>query len=294
MFATRRPSSRIDVCDYNTLLYGDYDANVNFTRNYLLSQSPPPMSYRDLRSVMSNISPSNLMIVSESPTPSQIRIKTTTGKIHRKSHSRKKQKHPPIDVYRTLPQSESRCSAFGERDITNDDMMLLAKSFVIEHPSPAPTSGFFHPQNLPNIQKQRTKTGKSSSKSTQSSSSATRTESSGQSGPKIVDLQLKESIIERQPRPARPLYTSSLTRIPPIRYSPPTPPQMMHRTSPVDHQYEEEEENCQITVTITTTTSRAKDSLPVPEVPSFSEVPSLPEVPLRRQLHVYIPQIVSC
>lgn len=288
MFATRRPTSRIDVCDYNTLLYRDSDANVNFTRNYLLSQSPPPMSYRDLRSVMSNINPSNLLIVSETPTPSQIRIKTSTDKTHRKSHSRKKQKRPPIDVYRTLPQPESRCSGFGERDITNDDMMLLAKSFVIEHPTPAPTSGFFHPQNLPNIQKQRAKTGKSSSKSTQSSSSASRTESNGQSGPKIVDLELKESIKERKSRPPRPLYTSSSTRIPPIRYSPPTPPQMMHRTSPVDLQYEEEERNCQITVTITTTTSRAKDSFHVPEVPS------LPEVPLRRQLHVYIPQTVSC
>lgn len=288
MFVARRPTSRIDVGDYNTVLYRDNDANVNSARNYLLSQSPPPMSYRDLRSVMSNISPSNVLIVAETSTPTQIRVQTSPNKTRRRSHSRKKQKRQPVDVYRTLPQPESRCSIAGERDINNDGMMLLAKSFVVEHPTPAPSSGFFYPQNLPNIQKQRAKTGKSSSKSTQSSSSGSRNDTNGQPGPKIIDLELKESIREKKTWQTRPLYTSSSTRIPPIRYSPPTPPQMMHRTSPIDLQYEEEDDNCRITVTITSTTGKAKDSLPI------SEVPSLPEVPTRRQLHVYIPQIISC
>ena len=278
MFATRRPTSRIDVCDYNTLLYRDYDANINFTRNYLLSPSPPPMTYRDLRSVMSNITPSNVVIVSETSNPSQIRIKTSSNKIHRKHSPRKKPKRPPIDVYRTLPRADSRVSVLGERDITNEELKLLASSFVIDHPSPAPTSGFFHPQNLPNIQKQRARTARSPSKSTQSSCSVVRSESTGQSGPKILDLQLKENSNRSKPNLPKPPPS---TRIQSIRYSPPSPPQLMHRTTPVDVQYDEEDNDHhdhRITITITP----VKNSSPIPEVPT------------RRQLHVYIPQIISC
>lgn len=287
MFVTRRPSSRLDVSDYNTLLYRDYDANINFTKNYLLCRSPPPMTFRDLRSVMSNITPSNVVIVSETSTPSQIRIKTSSNKNHRKHSSRKKQKRPPVDVYRTLPRAESRGSVLGERDISNEELMLLATSFVIDHPTPAPTSGFFYPQNLPNIQKQRARTARSPSKSTHSSCSLVRSESTGQSGPKIVDLQLKENINRAKPHLPKPPPSSSATRIQSMRHTPPSPPQLIHRTTPVDIQYEDEEivaENPQITVTITT----AKEPSPLPEIPS------LPEVAPRRQLHVYIPQIISC
>ncbi len=279
MFTTRRSTSRIDVCNYNTVLYRDYDANVNFTKNYFLSQSPPPMTYRDLRSVMSNMTPSNVVILSEPPNSSQT-LNKTPPVLHRRRHStRKKHKRQTIDVYRTLPRTESRCSLVGEREITNDEMMLLASSFVIDRVSPSPTNGYFHPQNLPNIQKNRIKTGNNQTKPKYLSSPSLRIEHVGHTVPPTAfDIQIKDNINRMATAsPTKLSYQSPpASRIQHMRHIQPSPPQLIHRTTPIDVQYEED--NSQIATTTITTT----------------ESSTLPEQPIRKQLHVYMPQIVYC
>ncbi|CAF5129052.1 unnamed protein product, partial [Rotaria socialis] len=76
----------------------------------------------------------------------------TTSENRRKSAHRKKHKRHGVDVYRSLVRTDSRCSASPDRDIANDEMIILANSFIIDHMTATPISGFFHPQNLPNIQ----------------------------------------------------------------------------------------------------------------------------------------------
>src|SRR5438067_1771203 len=101
MFTTRRPTSHIDVYNYNTLLYRDYDANIDFTKNYFLSPTPPPMTYRDLRTVMSNTIPTNVVVLPDSLNPSsQTLIKNSPLQNHRKHSFKKKHKQENIDVYR--------------------------------------------------------------------------------------------------------------------------------------------------------------------------------------------------
>jgi hypothetical protein len=293
MFTTRRSTSRIDVCNYNTLLYRDYDANVNFTKNYFLSQSPPPpMTYRDLRSVMSNIRPSNVVILSEPSNP----LTKSPPVLHcRKHSSKKKHKHQNIDIYRTLPRSESRCSIVGEREITNDEMMLLASSFVIDHVSPSPTNGFFHPQNLPNIQKHRIKTVNNQTRSNYTSSPSLRIEHVGPTRSTSFEIQNKDNMNRRRitSQSKSTIYPSPVTSrirctqlIPPEsihRTTPLIPPESMHRTTPVDVQYDED--NSQVATTVTTTITTTTTT-------TDSSTPS--EGPIRKQLHVYMPQIISC
>jgi hypothetical protein len=338
MFTTRRPPSRLDVCNYNTLLYRDYDTNINFTKNYLLSQSPPPMSYRNLRSVMSTVVPSSLVTLPDSIDLSQTSIKSSPKVKHRKRPSRRKHERKGVDVYRTLARTESRCSALGERDITNDEMMFLANSFIVDHVSPSPTSGFFHPKNLPNIQKHRTnnnnstnRIGTSHIKSYYSSSPMLRTQHSGQNiRPTPVDIQYED--YNNNNRIGTSHKKSSYPSSPPSRiqhteYIQPTPPELIHRTTPVDIQYEEDSHGSnRIEISQTQSSYPFSPSLrlqhvghirPTPSQPMHRTTPadiqyeddnsrmtitttttmnssSMPEIRTRKQLHVYMPQILSC
>jgi hypothetical protein len=158
-------------------------------------------------------------------------------------------------------------------------MMLLANSFVIDHISPSPTSGFFHPQNLPNIQKQRinndiNRIGSSNTKSTYSLSSSLRIQhvqhAQSTPSPQLINRPTPPEIIYRT--------TTSLAihRSTPLHLvQQPKPPEAIHRTTPVDIEYEES--NNQMTITTTSMIS-----------------PPIPERRTRKELHVYMPQIISC
>ncbi len=287
MSTARRPTSRIDVCNYNSLLYRDYDSNINPRKNYLLSPSPPPMTYRDLRSVMSNIRSSNVVIVPISLNSPQTLTNNSPVPNRRKHTSRKRHKHQPVDVYRTLVRAESRSSALPERDITNDEMMLLANSFITDHIPPLPTSGFFHPQNLPNVQRNRNnnnnnRTEHIRAKSSYSPSPSLRIQHVGHMRPTPVGLQYEDNNNNNRLLTSyiKVRYSSSPSlRTQPARNIQPTPPQLIHRTTPVDIQYEENNSHTLITTTTTTTTMNSS---------------SIPETQARKQLHVYMPQILSC
>ncbi|CAF2326568.1 unnamed protein product [Rotaria sp. Silwood2] len=250
MLTTRRPASRIDIYDNKTLLRHEYDTHINLTKTNLYSPSPPPMSYRDLRSLMLNktSSSSNVVIIPESWNSTQKLVKDSSNEITsespRKSAHRKKHKRQGVDVYRSLVRTDSRCSASSERDITNDEMRFLANSFIVDHITATPTSGFFHPQNLPNIQRHRTihtngRIGSSYTKSSYISSPSLCIQHFGR----------KRS----------------------------TTPQQTHRSSPIDVKHETTNSNMTITTTTTTTISSP-----------------IHEPQTRKQLHVYMPHIVSC
>jgi hypothetical protein len=246
MFSARRSTNCVEGFNLNAVLYRDHDTNINLIRNYLRSPSPPPMTYRDLRSVMSAKIPSNIVILPQSLNSSQ--KSTDTVRLHerRKSAHRKNHKRTGIDVYRSLMRPVSRGTILPEREITNNEIILLANSFVIDHRSPTPTNGFFSPQTLPNIQKQRinnnNRIGSEKTHSSYSSSSS----------------------------------SSSPLRIEHVRHMRPISRQIEHPTTIVDIQYKENNNNMTI---ITETTMIPSD---------------LPGKQTRKQLHVYMPQIVSC
>jgi hypothetical protein len=277
MFTQRRSPSRIDVYNYNTLLYHDFDSSINYTKSFLFSQSPPPMTYRDLRSVMSNVRSSNIVILPETLNSSETLTKNSPQQIRRKNLSRKKHKRQSVNIYRTLPRSESRCSVLSEhRNITNDEMMQLHNAFVIDHITPSPTSGFFHPQNLPNIQKHRINNNRSGNSQTKSPSLRIRCIRHTKLTPADIQYEDNGSRISLN----KSSYSSSSSlRLHQTSYTRPTPPQSIHPTTPVDDvQYEEK--NSQTTLTTTT---------------AITEIsPPIPKAQTRKQLHVYMPQTLSC
>jgi hypothetical protein len=208
---TQRPPTRVDACDFNALLSRNYNVTIN-TRNYLLSQSPLPMSYRDLRLVMAHNIPSNIVIFPKGLSTSSSRtLAYSKTQQERKSRHRKKHKNTGVDVYRSLIQSDSRCSILSERDTSNDDMNVLMNSLTADHISPLPTYGFFRPQNLPKIQKYHTHSNNNN--------------------------QISSGKKKKSYTPS----SSSLMR--------PTPPEMFHRTTPTD-QYNEESNGEVITTTM--------------------------------------------
>ncbi len=281
MLTARRPTSRINIFNYNPLLYPDYDANINSTENYFLFQSPRPMTYRDLRTVVSNIKSSNLVILPESLKSSQELPRNSPIQNRRKNSSRKKQKHQGVNVYRSLSRADSRCSVLSERDITNDEIMFLSNSFLIDHGSPSATSGFFHPQNLPNLQKHRINNNNNNNrieniqnKLRYTSSPSLLIQHVEHIRPTPVDIQCEYNNYNNNNGIRTSLRrTSSSLRMQHVGHTQPTPPQLVHRTSPVDVQYEDD--NSEITPTTTISLSTSK-------------------TPTRRQLHVYMPQILSC
>ena len=164
MVTTRRSASRVDLHDFKALLFRDPDTTYTMTENVLPVQSPPPMTYRDLRLVMSKKLSSNIVVLprtfpaaaaGSSSSVLTTSTKPTVREERRKVTHRKKSRRPGIDVYRSLYRAESPLSTLSKREITNDEIVLFANSFAIDHQSSSPTSGFFHPQNLPNIQKHR-------------------------------------------------------------------------------------------------------------------------------------------
>jgi hypothetical protein len=158
----RRSPTLVNVCDFNTLYLRQRNANLN-TKNYLSSKSPmPPISSRNLRLVVTNGIPSNILILPKTSSSSQNSLLQQREK---KEH-KKSQKSTGVDVYRSLPRSVTHCSANSERDITNDDMTSFKNSFTIDRISPLSSTGFFRTNNLPKISKQHTNSNENS-KSTQ-------------------------------------------------------------------------------------------------------------------------------
>jgi hypothetical protein len=229
---TRRSPSLVDVCDFNTLHLREHNASIN-TKNYLLTQSPQPMSYRDLRLVVTNRIPSNIVILPKSSC--SIGSSTDTLILPRRKKERKK---PPkqigFDVYRSLVRSISHCSIACERDIPNDEINRLTNLFTVDRISLLPSTGFFRPHNLPKIQTPHTK-------STHKQRSNNKTKTNSKSFPSSN-----------------------------IEYMQATTPETHHPTTPTSQYYDDNED--QFTM----------------------ETPVLPQVQknqIRKQLHVYIPQI---
>ena len=152
LFNTQRQPSLVDVCDFNRLHLREHNVNIN-TKNYLLSQSPPPpMSYRDLRLVVTNRIPSNIVILPKSSCSSQTSSDTVVLP-RRKRTQKKSPKQAGVDVYRSLIRSISHCSIASERDISNEELNHLTNSITVDRISPLSNTGFFRPHNLPKIQK---------------------------------------------------------------------------------------------------------------------------------------------
>jgi hypothetical protein len=151
-FNKRRSPTMVDVSDFTSLHLREHNANLN-TKNYLLSQtSLPPMSYRDLRLVVTNRIPNNLLILPK--TSSSPRTSLDTPKLPRpKKDQKKTSKQTGFDVYRSLARSVSHCLANSERDILYDDMTVLANPVTVDRISPLSNTGLFRTHNLPKIRK---------------------------------------------------------------------------------------------------------------------------------------------
>lgn len=144
-FNKRRSPTLAGMCDFNNLHIGDDNTNVN-TKNYLLSK--PPMSFRDLRLVVTNRIPSNLLLTRKTSFNipslySQQRIK----------EQKKFTKQTNYDVYRSLTRSLSHCSTNSERDLLNDDSTILTSSLAIDRLTPLSNTGYYRTNNLPKIHK---------------------------------------------------------------------------------------------------------------------------------------------
>jgi len=146
-FNKQRSPTLAGICDFNTLHLREHNANIN-TKNYLLSN--PPMSYRDLRLVVTNRIPSNLLIIPKTLTSFQTPILHQPKKEHRKIR-----KQASFDVYRSLARSVSHSSTTSDRDISNDDMTIVSNSLAIDRISPLSNTGYYRSYNLPRIQKHR-------------------------------------------------------------------------------------------------------------------------------------------
>ena len=199
--------------------------------------------------------------------------------------NRKKAKHQTIDVYRSLSRVDSRTSPTHavDRNTTNEELMLLANSFVIDHLSSSPTSGYFHPQNLPNIQKHRLNNNNRSKSRNAPASTFRFQQQIGPTKPTPVDIHYNETKQTTRSNRIGTSHTKSSSssssssnfssRSQRVLRAKPTPPEQIHRTTPVDTTYNDEDSE------ITTATV------------NYSP---LPNSQTRKQLHVYMPQIISC
>lgn len=250
----RRSTSRVDLYDFKALLFRETTTTHTLTENVLPVQSPPPMTYRDLRLVMSKKLSSNIVVLPKTfplAAPPPTLAASTSSKstsptfleAHRKVSHLKKSKRTRIDVYRSLYRAESPGVTLFKREISNDEIFLLANSFAIDHRSTLPTSGFFHPQNLPNIQKHR--------------------------------LTYQEPHHRRGSSKTLSSYTSSPSlHIQHVGHSRPKSTRIAQFSTPVQVQLEEQHDETASTTTVIET--------------------NMPEKQTRKQLHVYMPQIFSC
>ncbi|CAF2151711.1 unnamed protein product [Rotaria magnacalcarata] len=236
---TRRSPTLVDTCDFNALKLRDHNTNIN-TRNYLSSKTPPPVSYRDLRTVATNRIPSNIVILSKrSSSP----LSSTTSILQqRKTDYKKKQRQSGFDVYRSLVRSISHCSIAAERDISNDEMNRLANSVTIDRVPLLPSTGFFYPHNLSKLSKHDT-----------NSSDKRRSCSKKQ----INNESLASSCCE------------------PVESVQPVSPDMLDRITTTTNHHDDENNDQMSTTTMQ------------------NMLTCTPKACIRKQLHVYVPQI-SC
>jgi hypothetical protein len=186
------------------------------------------MSYRDLRLVVTNRIPSNIVILPKSSCSSQTSSDTVVLP-RRKKTQKKSPKQAGVDVYRSLIRSISHCSIAAERDISNEELNCLTNSITVDRISLLPSTGFFRPHNLPKIQKPQIK-----------SNNNMKTNS------KFFPLSSH------------------------IDYMRATTPEMYHPTTPTSHYYEDNENRMSMTTTV---------------------MSHKPKNQIRKQIHVYIPQI---
>ncbi len=151
---TSQPSIPGDVCDLDDLHIHEHNTNIS-TRNYLLSKSSLPllpMSYHDLRSVITDQIPSNIVILPKALSSCQTLTKKSKSKRRNREH-KKNPKQTSFDVYRSLARSVSHYPVVSERDTSNDHMTFLANSFTIDRISLLPNNSPIHAHNLSKTQK---------------------------------------------------------------------------------------------------------------------------------------------
>ena len=78
MLLRRRATNPHNAYDTNRLLFREHDTYISIKKTYCLSPSPPPMTYRDLRSVMFNRTPSKFFFVPDTLHPPQISRKNSS------------------------------------------------------------------------------------------------------------------------------------------------------------------------------------------------------------------------
>lgn len=147
---TRRSPPLVAICDFNALQIRDPKVNGN-TKSYLSSNSPQPVSHRNLRSIVTNRIPSNIVIVSKrtvSPTSSNV-----SKSHHSKRDYKQNQKQTGFNVYRSIIRSRSQFSVTSERDSSNVDSNSLAATFTVDRVPLLPNTGLYYPQNVSKLQK---------------------------------------------------------------------------------------------------------------------------------------------
>lgn len=153
MLQRRRSASRIDLRDLNALILRDQNNDNHLVTNYFPSSSPTPMTYRDLRLTMSKTPSPNIVIV---PKPNSFQMTTDTNSERhiRKKTVRSNLKSFGADVYRNLRRSDSSGNLLPKQN-SEDELLLLSNFSINEQQYISSGTGFFHPQNLPNIERQR-------------------------------------------------------------------------------------------------------------------------------------------
>lgn len=142
--AVRFPS-RVDLCDFNDLIFQTKPIDVNGKR-YLVNPASKPLSYAELRSMMTDRAPSPVMIL---PKPN---LSSRTSKDSERASRRKTEtKRTGVDVYRTLVRNETHSLNSFERDSFTD-------SFIIDRLSPSSLKNVSRSRSLPKLPKQTVRT----------------------------------------------------------------------------------------------------------------------------------------
>lgn len=259
MFAPRPSANTIDLGQLNMFHSRETSYRERLKkRNYLSAPSPPPMTYRDLRLVMSDSPQSQIVLLPKSYAKSSSSAaldpssrSTSRGREHRRNHSQKKPKTSSFNVYRTLYRSDSPGLILSQLNASNEDLILLTNTSTIDHQSSLPSNGFFHPQTLPNLSKQRRTLRQQMENSSSSRLGSSKTQSSYSSSPSLQIQNMKQ-------------FRSFST-------------QRRESTETIEVEIDEDPDEMIMTQTNSVITST-----------------NLPEKHIRKELHVYMPQIVFC
>ena len=195
LLGTGRSPTRADLCDFNDLLFREQRMDVN-TRKYLLAQTSTPISYRELRSIMTNRIPSHIVILPKPPNSTR----SSTGSTRAKNEPKDKPKRTGFDVYKALVRSETNSLISFERDSFSNELTALSNSFTIDRLSPLSNNSHSRSRSLPKVPKQ--------------SSTAM--------------SQISNSTIKKCYRLSPSLPIQHVERMPP------SAPKVFHRTTPVD------------------------------------------------------------